>query len=202
MQDILDKIANASATKGGNDFRKGSYRLIVDRITLEKDRKGVSMVVPQFRVKTATKMEQDVEPNPVGSSVRCVWRLDKDASPGNIKELVLALVGADEATTPAEAVKAATAQMLSPEQPLRGFEIDCTTIVRINKGRDNPANAGKEMVLPGWQHVPGQTAESVAANRAGLEGTAPVENVTPVTPPPSAPAAAPSGSLLGGILGK
>ncbi len=208
MQDVFDKIASASATKSGNDFQKGKYRLLIEKVTIQTTRKHEIQVIPEFRVVAAEKVEAGVEPNPVGSSVRCIWNVSKhDAAPGNVKAFVLGVLGRDESTTSEKEVKELTAMMVGADQPFRGLAVDATTVTRINQGRDNPANKGKEMVLPNWQHVPGQSQESLARNRAILDGAAPTQTASappaaPVTPPPAPPAAAPSGFGISNLFGK
>lgn len=199
MQDVFSKIANASATKGGNNIKDGNYRLIVERMLVNTGHTGTCFI-PELRVKTATATEKDVEPNAVGSTVSCVWNVTKHASaPGNVKAFVLAVLGLDEASTPADQMKELMAKAVGPDQILRGIEIDANTIRRVNQGRDNPANRGTVMVLPTWQHVPGQSQDSVAKNRAALEGTA---QAAPATTPAPAAQPAPTGGVLSGILGR
>lgn len=189
MQDVFSKIANASATKGGNNLKDGKYRLIVERMLLNTGHSGTCFI-PELRVVKAEKSEQDVEPNAPGSTVSCVWNVTKHASaPGNVKAFVLAVLGIDEATTPAAQMQELLSRAVGAEQILRGMEIDCATFRRVNKGRDNPANAGTVMTLPAWQHITGQTQESITRNRATLDGAP-----QPATHP------APTGGVLSGIL--
>lgn len=198
MQDIFSQIANASATKGGNNLKDGKYRLVLERMLVHNGHKGTS-VIPEFRVKTSEQTEKDVEPSPVGSTVSCVWNLTQhENAKGNVKALILAMLGLDEAATPVAQVQQLTEKACSPEQILRGFEVDATTIRRINQGKKNPANRGQVMTLPMWQHVPGQTQESVAKNRAELDGAAPAAPPAAVAPATTPPA----GGVLSGILGR
>lgn len=200
MQDVFSKIANASATKGGNNLKDGKYRLVLERMLLNTGHSGTCFI-PELRVVSASQTEKDVEPNAPGSTVSCVWNVTKHASAaGNVKAFVLSLLGLDEASTPAAKVQEILSSAVSAEQVLRGIEIDCNTIRRINQGRDNPANRGTVMTLPVWQHVPGQSQESIAKNRAMLDGAAPAQapaQAAAVTQP--APAV--GGGVLSGILG-
>jgi hypothetical protein len=208
MQDVFNKIANASATKGGNNLKDGKYRLVVEKMLLNTGHTGTSFI-PELRVMKAEQTEKDAEPNAAGSTVSCVWNVTKHASaPGNVKAFLLAVLGLDEATTPAAQVQELLSKAVGAEQILRGFEIDASTIRRVNQGRDNPANRGQTMTLPVWQHVPGQTQESVARNRAMLAGTAqpaaaaPAQPATQAAPAQAAAPATPAGGVLSGILGR
>jgi hypothetical protein len=201
MQDILKKISEASATKGGNDFRKGKYRLTLQRCSLQKARKGDALIIPEFRVKTAEKTDQGVEPNAVGSSARFIWNITKhDAAAGNVKTFVLALVGMEESQVTAEQVQHLTAVLVSDEQPFAGLDIDMSTFTYVNKGRDVPENKGKEMILPNWEHVPGQTEATRDANRAAAPAPAP-QPEKPVAPPPPV-ATPPASGFLAGMFNK
>jgi hypothetical protein len=196
-QELLDKIANAAVSKGGNYLQDGDYEFIIERVEFGQKRKGVCYV-PELRVVRADKIGDD-EPNPVGSTVSCVWNVSTStAAPGNIKEFVLALLGLDESAAPA-LVKEMTGKSYAPEQPFRGIRIAARTFRKTNQGKDNPANRGQVMVIPKWRTVPGQTEQTVAAGRAMLDGTAPAPAAAP--PPVQAAPPAPSG-FLGGILGK
>ncbi len=206
MQDVFSKIANASATKGGNNLRDGKYRFVIERVQLHTGHTG-TCIIPELRVVKADRTEKDVEPNAVGSTTSCVWNLSQhDSAPGNVKAFVLAVLGLDEASTPPAKMQELSATMVSEGQPFRGIEIDVTTMRRVNQGRKNAANRGQIMVLPNWQHVQGQTRESIASNRTMLDtGTvpaaaaqAPATPVTPPTPPATSPQS--GGSILGGLF--
>lgn len=201
MQAVLSKIANSSATKGGNNLKDGKYRLIVEKMLLNSGHSGTCFI-PELRVVSAAATEKDTEPNSVGSTVSCVWNVTKhDSAPGNVKAFILSALGLDEASTPAAKVQELLSKAVGAEQILRGFEIDCSTMRRINQGKSNPANRGQVMVLPTWQHVAGQTQESVAKNRSMLDGA---PQSAPVAAPsaPAQPAAPTVGGVLSGILGR
>jgi hypothetical protein len=207
MQDVFGKIAAASATKNGNNLRDGKYRLRIERFVLNTGHNGTCFI-PEFRVMEAQKTEPDVEPNQPGATVSCVWNVSKHSSaPGNVKGFLLAVFGLNEASVPPDKMRELTAAAVGADQPLRGMEIDCTTIRRVNQGKENPANRGMVMTLPTWQHVAGQTQESVTRARAELDGAAtaaaaPAAPAAPTFPPPSAPAETPpaAGGFLAGIL--
>jgi hypothetical protein len=198
-QELLDKIANAAVSKGGNYLQDGDYEFILERVEFGQKRKGVCFV-PELRVVRADKVVDGEEPNPVGSTVSCVWNVSTStAAPGNIKEFILALTGLDESAPPAQ-VKDLTGKAYSPEQPFRGIRIAARTFRKTNQGKDNPQNRGQIMVIPKWRTVQGQTAETVAQGRAMLDGTAPAPQAAAPPPVQAAPPVAPTSGFLGGIL--
>lgn len=198
MQEFLNGVGDAQASVSGNYIKKGSYRWTIERVTLNKTRKGVCFI-PELRVKRAEKTDPNAEPNSVGETVSCVWNTQKSASFGNIKAFILAAMGRDEATTSKEEVQKYTAAMISKEQPFRGVDIDGHTVDKTIEGKDNPDNRGKLITVPVFKHVPGQTETSVAKNRAELDAGAPA---TQAQSAPPAAAAQQSGFNLGALLGK
>jgi hypothetical protein len=206
MQHLISQISNASASKGGNNLRDGKYKLIIERVVLNKGHEG-TCVIPELRVVSAERVEQGVEPNDVGSSISCVWNLEKhrETAPGNVKSFVLAVTGMDEGKTPAEEVQKATASMLADPYAFRGLEVEVTTYRKTNQGKKTPANRGQILVLPAWKHVTGQTPETVMANRAALGGTAAPapapQPEKPVAPPPPV-ATPPASGFLAGMFNK
>ena len=199
-EDILDRIANARATENYNRIKKGRYEWIVERFYMEKKRNGMCLI-PELRVVSSVKTDPNEDPDPVGTTVSTAWNIttQPDSAPGNVKAFILAVAGLDQsALTPAQ-VKDLTNEAISAAQPFRGMRVNGETVTRINQGKKNPNNRGQEMVIPNFKHVPGQTAESVAKNRAALDGGQPATPPAPVQAPPvSAPQ--PSGFNLSSIL--
>ena len=193
MQDVFDMIANARETQNGNRIRDGKYEWLVERCFMQEDRKRIPMYITELRVIASEPTEQGVAPNPVGETVGCVWKLDKDSAGGNIKAFLLALLGLNSATTPPEEFKRYSAASVSGDgTAFRGIRIAGSTVRRVNQGRDNPQNKGMVMVFPNFVHVPGQTEESIAQGRAYLDATSPAKPAPAAQfTPPAAPSPVP-----------
>ncbi len=214
MQDILSKIANAKATKGGNRICDGDYEYLIESFGVNQGFEGTCFIA-ELRVTESKQTEPDIVPNPVGSTVSMVANVTKHASAlGNVKAFILAAIGADESQVSAEAMQATLGQAIDPTQPLRGMKIRNRTFRKVNQGRNNPKNAGQVMTLNNFQHVPGQTGESIKAGRAYLDTNAATAapqqspQSTPSSPqqsvasPQPQPQVAQAGLLAGLGLGK
>jgi hypothetical protein len=225
------KIAQASATGGGNNIRDGYYKFLIEKVTIQAGHTGESFIA-EFRVIEAASSGQvderghAIQPNAVNSTCSMVCNLTKHASAaGNAKAFVVgALAGlgyTEDQITPE-----VMGYITSEKNPLRGLAVIDETYRGVNKGRDNPANAGKPLTLNKWKAI-AQTLDDVAAQKAYLDTnaakadvqTTPAPaapatggNLTQFTPPtpaapaapqaPAAPAPAPKlGGILGGMLG-
>jgi hypothetical protein len=196
--DILDEIVGAAASGAGNYVRDGAYLHTIKKFYVKKGHKGTSVIL-EMTVDEARKTEPDTEPNPVGSSVSIVNNLTKqDSASGNVKAIVLAVLGFEESQVDPVALKKATGEALGPNQPFRGVRVRNNTVRRYYDER------GKEVpkTFSNLEHVPGQTPEMITARRAELDGgavapaPAPVETAPPPAPTIPAPA---GGSLLASI---
>lgn len=176
-----DKIANAKALSGGNIIRDGVYRFIIERLSMNTDGYDGASFIAEFRVVEAAPNEPGVEPNPVGSTVSFIAMVDKHKSAlGNVKAFLLAALGMDDSSGSQFAQICET--VCGKGQPMRGVEVRCTTYRKINQGRLNPANAGKQMTLCRFDHVPGQSDNGnarIKANRAMLDGGLPEQAPAP-----------------------
>lgn len=183
MQDILNQIAGANATAGGNFIRDGAYLYTIKSTIIQKGHTGVCWIA-ELRVDEAKQTEKDVEPNPVGSIVSMICNFTKHvAAPGNAKAYVLAAVGNKENEVTQEQMAAMLQQVVSSGQPLCGVQIRNSTYRKMT--RDNKTR----LTLNRFEHVPNQSAQDIAGRRREIEeGAVPPAALSPVaTPPPSTP---------------
>jgi hypothetical protein len=198
VQDIFTQIATASATRGGQYIKDGAYRYIIEKCWLENKQNGLCFGM-EFAVKTSAKNHATIDPDPVGASVSNVQNFKHKSATGNVKAFVLAALGLEEHAVSDADFAATLQQIVSEAQPLRGMEVDNITYRQLTRDKT------KELVLCRFSHVPGQTAESVAANRAKLDAgqreQAPAAPAPLMGNPPQVayqpPPAAPGASLLG-----
>ena len=211
-EQIANEIAGATVFQSGEYFRDGKYMLLVNSLKLKEGNEGTSFIA-EFFVEECAPKEPGITPNSVGSRVSTVMNItkQKQMALGNIKALALELVGLTEAELDAqqdaENAKAATenrapknilatwivrATNESPSagtvQPARGIRVACETNRRASRA-DKAAGKPREQwgVWPKFRHVPGNTPETIKANRAKVDASAPVQATQ--TPPPAAPVA-------------
>lgn len=179
-EEILNKIATASVTSGGNNLRDGSGRAALRKFELTDGFKGTravfEFIVVSSRKKQVTELKTgkqiEVEPNLPGSDFSVVNMLDKHASAfGNVKAIVLALFNEPTAS---DADITETLQAMLDGNVGIGRVIDFDTYRRVT-------DVNKvEIVLPKWFGVD-QTEEDIAKTKLWLESLA-------GTPPASATA--------------
>ena len=159
-QTLLQKIADARTTAGGDWIRDGRYTLQVKRILLEDKYKGTSFIC-ELVVVAAAAINPAVAPNAVGTCSSFVYNIEKNESAaGNAKTFLLALLGLP-LDTKAEDFIQQMVRVTGPDQPARGMLIRGETYRKpIQRG----PNAGKDYVGVNWDHVK-QTPEAVAAAR-------------------------------------
>lgn len=170
---IFAKVANAQANQGGNNIKDGKGRLAIQKMICKQMNEGWTFVA-EMKVLSSAATEQGIEPNPVGSTVSYVQKLDKHKSAlGNTKSFVLALLGfsdsevsSDEFAETLEDLCRETDEKVGnevkPANPGRGMVIDFETFRKPK--RDKPTEI---LVLPRWTHVK-QTAEEIAKVSASL----------------------------------
>jgi hypothetical protein len=228
--DAFAKVAGASATGGGNNIRDGVYEMMVEKVHMQSGHTGQCFIA-EFRVLSASsngavdEKGHPVVPNAPGSTCSLVCNLTKfENAAGNAKAFVanaLAGLGVTEDKITPEVL----GWVCSESNPLRGLRVTDETYRTVNKGRSNPANAGKSLTLNKWKPI-AQSKEIVEQQRAWLDKTppkvdtaaqpsaaaalpagfggqaqptAPAPAPTPQTQPTAAPAASPP-TGLGGIL--
>ncbi len=197
------KIADASATGGGSNIRDGLYKFLVEKVTYQKGHSG-EVFIAELRVleSSATgavdEQGRPVIPNAVGSSCSMVCNLTKhESAAGNAKAFAVAALGG--LGFPAEKIdEDMLMRICGPTNPLRGCAVIDETYRGVNKGRSNPANAGKPLTLNKWKSI-AQTGDDVKTARAYLDSNAAKVDNTPPAPMPAqaaapvqAPAAAPA----------
>ncbi len=164
MSSAIDKIIAADPSGGGgNYFKDGHYpRLRVEKLSMKTGHNGESFIA-EFRIIDApVAVEPGVEPSKQGSTASAVWNFKHISAPGNIKALMLAVVGSlGIKEFNADVLRKAT----SDAQPFRGVDVeDCTYRKEIKSG----PNAGKPITLHRWSPIE-QTLEQLKAQRAELD---------------------------------
>lgn len=164
LSNILGKMANASATQGGEVIRDGIYLFLVRDYLVRKLNDGTFFIVELKVLKSAPK-EPGVMPNPPGTTCSLVMNLSTNKSAlGNMKNFTLSLLGyAGQDVNPADL--AAVAQKLTVERLARGMLIGDET---FRKPIKSGANAGKPFTGHRWAHVQ-QSPQEIQARRAELD---------------------------------
>lgn len=176
----MDKVAQASATGGGNPIKDGKYLFMIEKIIPKTNHKDEFIYIAELRVLEAQSSGElevlsngkpdpngrPVQPNAVGTTASFVCNFKHDSAAGNVKSFVLGALGGlgyieDQIT------REVLAQTYDDKQPLTGIKVRCSTYRSVNRGRSNPANAGNILVLNRWESVP-QTKAEVAKQRAQL----------------------------------
>lgn len=177
-EDLAKRIADAKATTRGNPIKDGKYILLIEKLFVEKKYKG-TIFIGEFEVVLSEKTEPDVEPNAPKSKCSVAFNLDKNESAaGNAKQLVLGLVGKDEATTTGEEFVKILADYVgdssanSAQKKARGMYVECNTY--RNTTQKGP-NVGKVGTYPRFSAVAtdaGNSEDEVKQRRAELDKAA------------------------------
>lgn len=177
LQNVFKKIADASATGGGNNIRDGRYTFLIEKCHIQEGHTGTCAIV-EFRVMesnasgAADEQGKQIVPNPVGSTCSMVCNLTKhESAAGNVKAFMIAALGGLGYTAEQAGDDSVIAEAFSEENPLRGVKVIDETYRGINKGRANAANAGKPLTLNKWKAVE-QTAEEIAEGAKYLDDNA------------------------------
>ena len=177
MSGAFAKIAGASTTGGGNNIKDGNYRLLIEKIHLQPGHTGECFIA-EFRVLESTpngatdEQGRPVTPNAAGSTCSIVCNITKHAAAaGNAKKMLAGALGG-LGYTEADIVPEVMGNVCAPNNPMRGLGVICETYRGVNKGRDNPANAGKPLTLCNWKPI-AQTEADMLAQRAYLDSNAP-----------------------------
>jgi hypothetical protein len=179
MSQYIKKVAASQVTQGGTPVRDGTYKFALVNFLIDQKSSGVCCIIELLVKESRSKAglvdgngtPRNVEANPVGSTCSLVYNLSKTddagrAAPGNVKAFVCGIAGYDPATIPDEKFAAFCEQMRSKAQPLRGMLVGDDTFARpIKKG----PRMGQMFVGHNWVHVPGQTPESIRAEREAME---------------------------------
>ena len=186
FENIFKKIADASATGGGNNIRDGIYKLLVEKCSIQNGHSGVCFVA-EFRVMESSsngavdEQGRTIVPNPVGSTCSMVANLTKhESAAGNIKAFLKGALGG-LGYTEDDINDELIAEVVSDANPLRGVAVRDETYRGINKGRANAANAGKPLTLNKWFAIE-QTQDEIAEGASFLDKNAAKADVAATAP--------------------
>jgi hypothetical protein len=167
---ITEATSKSRAGGGGDNLRDGIYSTIVEKVVCDKMHNGLCIVIA-VRILSAQAVREDVKPNAVGSTVRFVLNFDdsrtKDVAPKNWRQFLEALDGADQNTMPAEEISKHTETVANNENAYSGIALGLSSYRKMKKDKTG------ESVLGTFKHVPGQTAESIEANKKLLIASVP-----------------------------
>lgn len=164
--DFLKKLSQARVSKGGNYFRHGKYRLAIRECKVERMDGGMTGVI-EFLVLHSEKLPDNQDaPNAKGDKPAIVCQFDKNSNVAfpNFKAPLAAALDVQ----PDEVAKFEAELNGKDLSDFRGVVVDMETYVGTNKGRNNPANAGKPIVKMNWKAVD-QTGEDIIAMRKHLD---------------------------------
>ena len=187
LDNIFKKIAEASATGGGNNIRDGIYDLVVEKCVLNDEAHSGTCFIVEFRVlksQSAGVLDEQgkpVVPNPEGTTCSMVCNVTKHESAyGNLKKFLVAALGG-MGYTPDQITDDLIKQMFVDEpEMLRGLVVHDETYRGINKGRANAANAGKPLTLNKWSPIE-QSEEDMEAMKKWLSTPAAIETAAKPT---------------------
>src|SRR4029077_12904671 len=171
LKDIAAKVAAAKASGSGNYIRPGRGTLMVKELKYTRGFKG-DMFVAEMRViesqSLAGRVDKDGKPvlaNEPGSTVSFVQLFDKHEQTAfpNTKAYFLALYGEKEEEITAEELVGAIEAACSKVNPARGMVIRFETV-------DKETQKHVQITIPRWETVQNQTEETIAKNRAWLDG--------------------------------
>ena len=194
---LLQQIAEADISGGGNKIRDGRGRLAVKKLSLDVKFKG-NVFIAEFVVVNSTKIPVvalksegevkegqplDIEPNAPGTECSYVCNLTKHIMAfQNVKNLVLKLFDANEDETSSDELLQVLDEVTAKNSAY-GMLLDYETYRKLS----NENNV--EMVLPKWTSVQ-QTPEQIQQVRIWLENLA-LQQATAAQPPPHTDADAP-----------
>ncbi len=177
LDSIFKKIADASLSGGGNNIRDGIYKLAVEKCLVNDEAHSGTVFIVEFRVLEAAangaldENGRPVVPNAVGTTCSMVCNVTKHESAfGNLKKFLYGALGGLNYTPDQVTDELIKELFVDDPTMLRGVVVRDETYRTINKGRANPANAGKPLTLNKWTSIP-QTEEDVAAVKSILDST-------------------------------
>ena len=164
VREIAKKVAEASATGGGNYLKHGKGVAVVKEVLYKEDLdSGRGFIVELIMDSVEPYMGADGKPLPCnapGSIVSFVQLFDKypKSALGNTKAFIEALYGE---SLDSDAFVDRMEKMTSDKNPARGIKIKFSTYEKMTK------TSKALLTLPKWEHVE-QTAEEVKATRERL----------------------------------
>lgn len=210
LDEAASVIGSAESSEGGQGINYGNYTFLIEQIVVRKGTKGLCFIPEFYVAKSSPGLDekgQTSTPNAEGSSVGYVCNLTKKPAQANARAFILAILGQSENKT-AEQNALVTQKMKewsgdagsASATKLRGVAVTATTWAHtIASG----PNTGKAFPRVKFTLVPGQTKDSIAANRAMLDNgkTAKVQAEVRAVAATPAPAPATAGpDPLGGMF--
>lgn len=151
---IFDKIATSRVFEQGNWFKPGIYDVVLSDISSFDSGQGKGpMVACRFHVEKCTPTEYTTEKDfPPGSSASCVYVLQSQVGPSNLKAFLIAAGkalavqrGMDPAAVNENTLtKADYEKFCSPGSPIVGLSFTATCFTKKSK-------AGKDFVAITWK---------------------------------------------------
>lgn len=158
--DPFSRIQNAEGRQGGIYPLPGLYPLLyIDVVKMIRSRKGDDVFVAEFDI-----LKSEVPARPAGTRMSWAVNFRFDASPGNVKAFLSAVMG----TAPEEVDADGARFACSPENPCR------RRLVRLEASQIE-TKAGNPFTLCNWRSVP----EDVQAQAEDLRSAAGFDNVGP-----------------------
>lgn len=173
---IFAKVAAAKATSKGDYIKGGRGQAVV---LMCQGKETGELNVPTFiaevkiltsEAKPGQMSEGAPAPAPAPGSV-CGWvqKFDKKPAENATKAFILNLLGFQESEVSVEEFVQTMEQLVAKEQPSRGMLINFDTYEHVTKDK-------RKMTLVKWGHVvEGNEKEAVAARRAELDKTNPIQ---------------------------
>lgn len=201
MDELFDEIANSQANVKGINFAAGQGVVEIEELIL-KNMKGAGATfvarctvieskskgdrVHRTITGSQTGEEEDtaggdlIEPNAVGSHPSWPQPLKKfKSAPGNVKAMVLSLLGKEETKVTPDQFKEAMRLLVNNDpskgkvQPARGMRIAYSTYdQKVREGK----RAGKFNTYVQWTHIPApvNSGDEIAKRREELDKTRPL----------------------------
>jgi hypothetical protein len=172
LRDIAAKVAASKASGSGNWIKPGRGVLMVKDLRYDSAGFKGDKFIAELRVIESQSMAGRVDKegkavlaNEAGTTVSFVQLFDqqKEVAFPNTKGFILALFGEKEDEISAEEFVGSFEVACNKTQPARGMLIKYETVDKTTKKQN-------EIVVPKWEHVPGQTEATIAKNRAWLDG--------------------------------
>ena len=132
---LYDNVGDAQTSSGGQYFKPGQYRMQVQSVSEVTSRKGV----PFFVVESTVLRTNCSEYKP-GATISWLVNMTSDWALSNVKEFAQAVAGDMRAQVSGSDIE----DMLKPEQPAAGMEVDVDAIVRTSR-------AGNEWTQARWR---------------------------------------------------
>jgi hypothetical protein len=179
-KDVFRKIAQASASTGGNWIKQGKYIFETKKLIGEVKQGGPTFIA-ELVVVSAEPVTDVETPNAVGSTASYVQLLEKHKSAmGNAKAFLLALDGKEESEVGEEEFVRMLEFYTNSDPKLTMVENGQTFTVSVNPAKgmriacetyrqEKRTKPGEIMTLPRWSTVP-QTDEEIAARRQAQAG--------------------------------